>query len=199
MLNLLFDFSYIYDIILLVVIALIVILLIKFKSIRVFLISLLFILFVGISCIAGFQINNYYSASGGIRGELQHLIKPSVEVDDLSFSLQNLTLLETGKEDEFALSITTDKALNLSIGDHIVYINDVPCNIESYSTDYISCVYDYVFYNENLEEVLNDKLFIKFSFWKDGTSITVSTNGGTTAVGYWNYYFNQNKFVVTIK
>ena len=199
MFNLLFDAHIIFDILALVLGIVLLIVFIKFKSFRVFIASICFVLYVCIAAISAIYIDNYYSAEGGIFGQISQISKPSVEVEDMSFDLKNLTLIETGNNNEYSLTISTDKVLKLSEEQHRIYVNNVPCNNISYATDYIVSVYDYVFYNENLEEILNDKLNIKFSFYNNNTTIIVSTNGGQEAVGLWNNYFNKNNFTITIK
>ena len=75
-----FDMQIIYEILIIVAIILLIVLMIKFKSFRIFGGILFYILFLIVSAFALFNVNNYYSSKGGIIGELSDLIKPSANV-----------------------------------------------------------------------------------------------------------------------
>lgn len=195
-----FDMQIIYEILIVVAIILLIVLMIKFKSFRIFGGILFYILFLIVSAFAMFNVNNYYSSKGGIIGELSDLIKPSANVKDMTFDMQNLTLLETGKEGQFRCSVIVDKVYELNDGqEYNIFVNNVPSNLLESGSDYIISVYDYVFYNSDLKETLNDQLTIKFLFSNRATYIEVTTEGGEEAVKLWNYFFNNQNFILTIK
>lgn len=198
MLNSIFNLSEIYDILIIIAVIICLFIVLKFKSFRVFALSVIAVIYVGLSVVAMFAINNYYTASGGIFGELEQILNPDVVVNDMSFDLQNLTLLETDEENKYEMKISTEYVLEPN-EEYDVLVNGIPSNIINYSSDFVVAEYDYVFYNEDLIEVLFDTLTIKFSFFKNSTIIQIYTLGGEKAVGYWNYFFNMNNFIIEIK
>lgn len=199
MLNLLFNSNALYDVLLTILLIGLVILMVKSKSFRVFSLTIILVIFIGLSTVAGFHINNYYTASGGVIGEISQIIKPSIEIQDASFEMKNIALVETGKQNEYGATIIVKDIVNLPEGNREIFVNNEPTNIVSSANDYVSAYYNYIFYNSDLKELANDQLYIKISFYTNSTLIMVSTTGGENAVKYWNYYFNNNNFIITIK
>ena len=73
-----------------------------------------------------------------------------------------------------------------------------PCYDVETASDYVVASYEYSFLDENFVELCHDTLSIKFSFYNNATYLSVSTSGGSTAVKYWNYYFQKENFVIEI-
>lgn len=198
MLNLLFNIKPIYDILVLTIIFALIILMLKFKNIRVFILTALLFVFIGLSAVAGVNVNNYYSSEGGIKGKLDEFVQPKIEVKDLSFNLKNLSFKETPVENEYEVKIADNKVLELESKSYDVLVNSIPVAVYD-GSEFIHCKYEYVFYNSNLKEILSDTLSINISFNKTTTEIVLITNGGSDAVKYWNDYFNKKEFIIELK
>lgn len=198
MLNLLFNIKPIYDLLLIIIIFALIILMMKFKNIRFLIITILFMLFIGFSIFAGFHVNNYYSSEGGIKGKLDEFTQPKIEVQDLSFNLKNLSFKETSNENTYEVKLSDSKVLNIESNNYDVYINSIP--VTNYNdSEFVHCEYEYVFYNSDLKEILNDTLYISISFNKTNTEIVIITQGGSQAIKYWNDYFNKKEFIIELK
>lgn len=188
-------------ILILVVIALLIFVFIKFKYLRWFIGICFAIIFVGFSVFAGFSVNNYYSASGGIMGSLNNIVKGNkLTMNNFEFTIQNVVFKATDNENEYSLIITKefDDSVNLT-NNYCIFINDMPCETINCSNELIKGNFYYEFYDNNLDLILSDKLDINIVFYKTSLKLIITTYGGERAVGLWNSYFNNNKFVISIK
>lgn len=154
---------------------------------------------------SGIEINKYYSATGGIIGQISGIFNTNeIEVgDNLEIKLNNIELTKVDEESYVARFEETDedKIIHLAEGkNYNVYVNDIPClNLETSMPNVISANYTYNFYSENQELILSDTINFKFAFNDKSTVVLVTTKGGAEAVKYWNYYFNKNDVVITLK
>lgn len=156
---------------------------------------------IGVTIYSTIQLNFYYKASGGIFGQIGNVFNPNEVkvVDDITYKFSNTELLQVGDTNTYKASVSIDEVLELTKGvKYQLLINDVPCGYTDNNEDYIVADYSYVFYNEDMSIALTDTLKIRIAFYKNSTSFTVSTDGGQTAVKYWNYYFNKNDFVIKL-
>ena len=199
-----FDFIKNYEniitILVLVLVIVLVVLFIRFEFLRIAIITIISILYTLISIWCGFQINNYYSSTGGILGEINSIVKPNeVVVQNLAinFKYSEFTLKEDGL---YSLETSTSSVFDLTRNTgYIVLVNSEPCNNTNITEDYVSAEYKYSFENAELEEQLVDTLYIKIGFHEKTTIINVYTYGSSTAVDYWNNYFYLNDFIIEIK
>lgn len=166
----------------------------------------LLIIVLGVGTVySGIEINKYYSATGGIIGQISGIFNTNeIEVgDNLEIKLNNIELTKVDEESYVARFEETDedKIIHLAEDkDYNVYINDIPClNLETSMPNVISANYTYNFYSENQELILSDTINFKFAFNDKSTVVLVTTKGGAEAVKYWNYYFNKNDVVITLK
>ncbi len=185
----------------LIVVSLLIFTFIKFKSLRWFLGTCFAIIFVLFSLFAGFSVNNYYSASGGIIGSLNNIIKGNqLTMNNFEFTIQNVVFKETDNVDEYNLTITRDFEDSVDLtNNYCIFINNTPCESVNYSSELIKGKFYYEFYDEKLELILSDILDINMVFYKTSLKLIITTYGGEKAVGLWNSYFNNNKFVISIK
>lgn len=185
----------------LIVVSLLIFTFIKFKSLRWFLGTCFAIIFVLFSLFAGFSVNNYYSASGGIIGSLNNIIKGNqLTMNNFEFAIQNVVFKETDNVDEYNLTITRDFEDSVDLtNNYCIFINNTPCESVNYSSELIKGKFYYEFYDEKLELILSDILDINMVFYKTSVKLIITTFGGEKAVGLWNSYFNNNKFVISIK
>ena len=206
MLNLLGIFSKlsenIWKIVVIIVVALIFILCLKYKNGRIFIFTFLIVAFIAFTAYCGVQLNFYYSSSGGIYGQLVSIYNPNevVITDNVSYSFKNLVLTQE-EGDIYSAKITSDEVLDMVLDENAVYgvyINGLPCNYVEITEDYVIAKYTYTFLDENLNELKTDTLTLRFAFYTNSTYLSVTTSGGSEAVKYWNYYFNKNVFEVTI-
>jgi len=207
MLTLLFDTSFWWDVVLLIVSAVLIFAIIKLPIGRWFILTVLGIVLIGSAVFCGVELNYYYKESGGIYGELTGFFdRNTLIVTDLSFDFENMMFTENGNADEngiiqdYSIEILSDKVIDLTRNNtYCIYVNNVPCEIQEYSTKYIIATYTYIFYDLNMNELLTDTLSLKFAFDNNSTLFHISTSGGSEAVEYWNYYFNRNSFIVDLK
>jgi uncharacterized repeat protein (TIGR02543 family) len=173
----------------------------KYKNGRIVLISILSLSFIVITAYCGIQLNYYYNETGGIYGKIVSIYNPNqvVITNSVSYSFKNLVLTQDG--DLYSAKITSDEVLDLVLDENAtygVYVNGMPCNYVEITNDYVLAKYQYVFYDEEFNELMNDTLSLRFAFYTNSTYLSVSSNGGAEAIKYWNNYFNKNIFDVTI-
>lgn len=204
-------FSGLKEILIFVAVIILLIMFTRFKAVRIVIgIMLLFALMIS-GIFSYSHIDNYYSTTGGVYGEITELLNSNTiqkeEVDEnIYFSFNNVVLT---KDDDgyYSLNFTKDETLDLLENEqYIVYVNGFPCDIisESISADnsYIIARYNYIFYdrdiNGNLIAKAEDKMQLEFDFYKNSTQLKVFIFNGDETNGLWNAYFNKNNFNVTI-
>ena len=200
MLEILFSSTFWYIALAVVAVVVIIWACIKFPQGKIFVGTILGIAILCFTAYAGVELNFYYSASGGIYGAITGIFDTNiVEVDNSSFKIQNLELTQDEGDTYSARILTNDVIVFEQNKVYGLYINDTPAKTLSFSTDYIQAQYSYVFYDNQQNVLENDSLYINMAFYTNSTSIEIYTNGGEQAVKYWNYWFNKNTFVITIK
>ena len=203
LLGILSDFTdKLWEIALLVCIVAIVIACLKTKGGKIFLgVALGFIFIVG-TAYCGIQLNYYYTATGGIYGQIVSLYNPNqVQItSNVEYLFKNVVMSQENGY-TYSARITSDSVLELVLEENAtygVYVNGMPCNYVEISNDYVIAKYSYAFYDDDFNKVMSDTLTLKFAFYTNSTSLSVTTDAGADAVKYWNYYFNKNIFKVTI-
>ena len=201
MIGLLFDTQYWYDLIAVAVILILVILFCKYKDARYGIAGLVSVFILILTVFCAVQINNYYSVEGGIWGKLSTIITNNQieQTEEAKFSLQNIVLTED-VNGEFSAIIVSDKKLSLeNTKGKWLFVNNIPCTDCQLGIDGISAKYKYTFAGSDFEELHSDILKIDFSFYEKGYRLKLTTEGGQTAVNYWNTYFSRNNFVVSVE
>ena len=160
-----------------------------------------FTIFLGFC--SAFSIRNldtYYSAEGGIIGAITGTNQNEVVVEEMSFDFKDVVFTATGAENEFEAKFVTDKTFALNKSKYIqLLVNGQPCDYLVNASDYIVAEYNYVFYDRDMNPIGVDTLTFHMSFYDNFSLLIVTTNGGESAVEKWNYFFNVNKFIVTIE
>lgn len=207
MLNMLFGINKTFDIVLITVIAILLISCFKYKIFRIILVVVLYFCLLGTGIMSYIGIDRYYNASGGIWGQITGVTKPNQveKTTDLTFNFKDIVLTEYGEPDSTG-KINTYQAKFLSPdvvdinsdSSYALLVNDVPLDIDEFSSDYLIANFEYNFYDENMQISLNDTLKFRFAFYKNSTTFIVQTDGGTTAVNKWNNYFKKNSFIVRL-
>lgn len=203
MLKFLFDANVVYDVILIIALALCVVVMIKTSWGKYFFGALIYVVLIGTAVYSAVEINDYNSASGGIFGQF---VKPpttnNLSVKDLEFNMDNIELTQKDASNDmlYEARFETDEIVDVTnYTKYGVFINDIPVEITEFSVDYLLATYEYNFYGENQELILNDTLKLKFAFYKQCSKFIVQSNGGSQAVKQWNDFFKKNSFVVTMK
>lgn len=183
-------------------IVLIVLFILKYKNGRIIIVTCLCVAFIGFTIYAGFYVDRYYKADGGIYGQITKLYNPNqVDITDtVKYSFKNVVLTQD-YDNNYSAKITSNEVLDLILDENStygVYVNGVPCQNCKITEEFILADYGYVFYNDDLTIAKQDTLSLKFAFYSNSTLLIISTDGGADAVRYWNYYFNKNLFEVTI-
>ena len=201
MLSLLFDTQFWYDVLLVICIIGLIILCVKVKGARVFVFSLLGIGLIGITGYCGVELNNYYNAEGGIYGYISGLILPDQKVendDKFSLTLNNL-VLQQELNDRYSTMIYLDDSIKLDeTANYGLFVNEIYCPA-TISSDFVLGSYSYTFMDAKLDELLSDTLHFQFAFYEKGAELKLYTDGGQTAVDYWNKYFSRNTMVVSVE
>lgn len=200
MFSLLFDSGFWYDLIFIAAAVFLMYLVIKYPQGRIYFFTFLSLAFIGVTIFCGVNLNTYLSAQGGIFGSLSDAfgIDKVEVVDNQTFELNNLSMtLQT--DGSYALEVSVNKQLKLdSNKTYGIFVNDVPTNLVESESDHISSNYSYNFYDTNNELLCADTLAIKVAMYANSTLLHVSTQGGSDACKYWNYYFNKNSFTIRV-
>lgn len=202
MISMLFDTSWFYDLLVVVFIAFIIWLVLKYKQARAPIIFCLMLILIGFTAYAGIELNYYYTAEGGIFGKITGVFQTNVAVvSEQTFSFYNMELTQENGN-TYSLKITSDEVFTLEDDQQfMVYVNNEPCYYvdNSNSNQYVIAKYSYIFLDEELNELCTDTLIFNFAFYTNSTYLSVKTEGGAEAVKHWNYYFNKNFFDVRIE
>lgn len=167
---------------------------------KTILFSLFVLVNVVISAYCLIQVNFYYSTKGGIHGVISGIFSTNEVkiVDNVNFEFTNIELRDKG-DGTYSATILSDEVLSLDgLANIGVYVNELPCSYVDYAGDYIISDYVYTFLDEHKNPLCTDTLTMRFAFYENSTSLSVSTSGGSEAVKYWHYYFNKNDFKVRI-
>lgn len=201
MLSLFFDTSFWYDVLLVIAILAVIYILIKFPHAKVYVFSILFSLIFISGIYSIININSYYSATGGIYGVLSGTFgnNNQLHVNEKTFELKNTTLTQVNGDKYSAKSVSQD-VFKVDSDKYLgVFVNGSPCTYSKIEEDYFVAYYSYNFYGRDNEILFNDTLKMYFAFYENSTQLEVITEGGSKAVAYWGYYFNNNNFNVTLK
>lgn len=172
-----------------------------FPIIRPWVITVLVVLFSGVTAYCGVQVNLYFTAEGGIFGKLADFLELNVDSseDESKFSLKNIVLTQE-EGDRYSAVIYSEKVINLENDNKYgLFINGIPDTPIDSSSEFVVSNYEYVFYNTDMTVSLEDSLKVNVSFANIGTYIKLTTEGGQIAVNHWRNYFNKNDFVIEIK
>ncbi len=210
MLSWLFGFNYLYDLLIVVVICATIVLCVKSEGFREILkligkyvgLPLCAIVLIGSAVYSCIHLNMYYTAQGGIYGQLSQIFgqnnQVNVEVDEKIFSFKDVILTQADG-DIYSAKMISEKVIKLKSDEsYAIYVNNTPCTYSETSPDHFKALYTYNFYNKEDVCEKTDTLELYFQLNNKGIEIEVQTRGGSSAVRYWNNYFNKNGFEVKI-
>lgn len=165
--------------------------------------------------VCGFKTYQYFSARGGNVGDFIHsLISSSSaeKISDYTFKFNKVSFSATGKENEYKVTIEDTYKRVDELGNEIpgsfdldlsknwnIYVDDMVTNNTNKSSNYINAEYIYTFYNEDFNALLTDTLKIKFVFYNNYYRVDLITNGGETAVDFWESYIYKEGLTVGLK
>ena len=196
------DTSWIWKVAIIIGVILIIYACIKYpKGGKLVLFGVLIVGYLGVTAYSIVQLNYYYKAEGGIIGQITGIFNTNeVEVvDNLKFDFNNVELTQVDG-DKYQARFVTNEVLNLDDNiDYGLYVNDMPCYNVQANSNYVIAQYGYTFYDNSMTIKCSDILTFNIAFNDNYTELSVVTNGGSTAVKYWNNYFNKNSFIVEIK
>lgn len=187
----------------------IIIALIKYENGRLFILTALTIAFLGFSVFCGIELNTYYSAKGGIVGNLGNAFSNQVEIyNNLEFELSNISLTKRDN-DCYQLDFSTYQNVDISMdANYCMLLNGIPCENVVYSNlissnDNMICKFKYNFYDDKGTYVLSDSLTIKARFDEKCSYFTISTgvinSTNLKNIDFWNEYFARNGLVLQFK
>lgn len=210
MLSWLFGLNYWYDLLIVVVICATIVLCVKSEGFREILkligkyvgLPLGAILIVASAVYSCIHLNLYYTAQGGIYGQLSQIFgqnnQVNVEVDEKIFSFKDVILTQVDG-DIYSAKMISEKVIKLKSDEsYAIYVNNTPCTYSETSLDHFKALYTYNFYNKDDICEKTDTLELYFQLNNKGIEIEVQTQGGSSAVRYWNNYFNKNGFEVKV-
>lgn len=186
----------------LVILAIVVVFLLSkmFPIAKTIFIILFGLVLAGVTFYCGIELNKYYTAHGGIFGEISGYFDINkIESKNMKFNLSNIELKQVNENLYRAESSTNDIFKLKTNTKYSIFVNGLPCKTIDNASDFIMAEYKYNFYDENKNLLLQDTLSFKFAFNEYYSYLLIETEGGTEAVKYWNYYFNKNNFTVEIK
>lgn len=195
MLKLLFDFNVFYDILIGIGVFLLIFACIKYPSAKWFVSTVLVVVFLGFTAFCVVNLHYYLTPTGGIFGSLGQLIQNNQLVSkDLNMTVENIVLTKDGDTDRYlAVCTTENENFNFDIDKkYTLLINETPCLIKDFNSNYVRADFSYEFYDEELESLLVDTLSLRFTFDNNIVTLKLYTDGGSTAVKYWNSYFSRN-------
>lgn len=178
--------------------------LVKFPNGRLFFFSILSIAFIGFTIFAGIELNYYYTAQGGIVGVFTHRTN-QIEYSETKFNLKGISLTKESDgtyQAEFSTSQVFD--INNDIN-YAILLNGTPCEYVIYnnlkgSNENLICSFDYLFMDEQGKPIIEDKLFIYCSFFKNSTKFVIKTKvADSSTIDLWYDYFDKNGFEIELK
>lgn len=200
MLSVLFDRNFFIGIFAAVIVVVLIILFAKYKSFRTACCILLLIVYAGVTAYCIVNLNIYYNASGGIFGTVTGIFKPTVSIEETSFTFENVELVQYLDTDTYSCKILVNNKVEVDDDkNYMVYVNERPCSNVSVNSEMLTADYRYQFFDESNKLLCDDTLLIRFAFSQNESAIYLATYNGTKSVNYWNYYFNKNGFVVTFR
>lgn len=200
MLNLFFNLTPIYDVIILVLVVLLIVAVIKEPKCRVYVFTLFIAAFLALTAYSGIELNYYYQAKGGIFGQIKDIVQSNkVTLENTKFEFENIVLVKD-VDSNFSAEITIDDIVTLDKNsNYTIYINNDPCTNSTFKSNYLMADFRYQFINDNEKVLKEDTLKFRFSFNKNNTYIKIYTTGGQLAADYWSNYFIRNRLIVEIK
>ena len=201
MLSILFNSSFWYAVLLTIAVVLVIVACIKFPNARVYVASIFMILLVGSSIYCSIQLNYYYSSEGGIYGYITGSNKnnKAVLVDGFKYQLDNLVLVKEAKE-TYSATVSLDGEIEFDANkEYTLYVNDVQTLDGVFTETYAATDYTYSFYDKEMNLLCKDTLYFRIWFYDYYTTLEIYTNGGQTAVNYWNKYLSRNMLVIEVK
>lgn len=179
----------------------------KHRALLPIALSVIAIVFIATSAKCFIDLNNYYSASDGVFGYLSGMVpnnQASITIkDNIKISLNNIVLVQETNTDSFSAQIYLNDVVELQKDKaYTVAVNGEPSSKVDYSTgndSFVRAEYVYQFLGNDLSVLCTDTLTFNFAFFDKGTEVKITTDGGQTAVDYWNKFFSRNDFDVEIK
>ena len=175
------------------------------EGVKIACLTILVFAVLGLAGYACYSLNEYYSASGGVFGNIGSVFKkPTVTIEktleSTKYNFDNIVLKQefSDKENHYSTTIKSDETFVLSGNDYIVFINDTPLRTEIFNNS-ISAYFNNAFFDENNNVKIEDTLKIDFFFYKEYTNIKISSEGGLKAYGHWLKYFERENFEIEVK
>ena len=178
----------------------------KYKAIRGLIYGLLYFVLL-ISAVGAIgHLNNYYSATGGVVGELSSILKKNqVEIteesDDIYFNFKNVVLMEN-TNGKYSASMTSDSVMKLDANEtYFIYVNEQPCTTVQTEERDIYATYSYAFLNRedgNYYSLADDTMTFYVAFYDNYTYLYIEVENGADTYQLWNSYFNKNNFKVRV-
>lgn len=82
---------------------------------------------------------------------------------------------------------------------YTVLVNNEDISINAIESGYINASFRYNFFDNNLQTLCDDTLYMNFAFYNNSTYLKLYTEGGQNAVNYWNKFIANNNFTIEIK
>lgn len=174
----------------------------QYKGFQIFMLVVFTIVIMAGGVFSVIKINKYHSASGGIVGKIESILRPnqaSKTKDKIGFKFDNLMMTKDADEN-YSVYIISEEIIELKEDeDYVVLVNNEICSFDYQSSNYIEFEYNYLFMDKKHETILDDTLYIQIVFYKTRTELSVYTTGGVEARNLWQAYFSKNNFEITLE
>lgn len=189
-----------------ILVAMLVYVFIKFKSVRLFLGTAICAIVVFTGIFAGFRINNYYNSSGGIVGQIVGSYKPNdTKQEEMKFEIKNTNFSRATENEKYSIKIQTANTYTLNENEYYtVFVNDEACRVIYSAKDSVKATYTYTFKSSDLEngdfkELATDTMTISFAFYQNYGELKIEIDAGSKTKALWESYFEKNNFIIEIK
>lgn len=178
----------------------------NFKPVQSLFYGIAFIALIASAVVSVGNLNIYYSAKGGVIGEITSIFKKNQielteEEKEIVFDCKNIVLMKNSKG-KYSASMTTDVILPLENNElYFISVNNEPCSTISCENKDIYAIYNYSFMDRvdgKYQILAEDAMTIYFALYDNYSYLYLEVENGDESVQLWNSYFNKNGFKVKI-
>ncbi len=205
MLNLFNLGSQLKNILILIIALVALIAFVKIKELRGFLLVALVVV-IGVSgVISTYHIGEYYYKNGVTVGNLvdsifNNNVAKIDKADNYTFNYSQIGFASTGEPNQYQSKIIEPREIEIDLSQNwSVFINDLECNNNVVKDNEITATFTNAFFNKDKDLIMEDTLNISIIFHKKTFEIYLTTNGGDSAVKYWNTFLEKNDFILKLQ
>ena len=187
------------------IVALIIVLCVKFKGFRYSVFTILFVVVLALGTISGLNINKYYNAEGGIFGYIGQVFSSNqgsslIEKSDITIKIDNVTL-EKQADNTYTANIILNEQITLDdTKNYEFFINGFNADVEEYSFTHFKGSFTQFFYlDKELTETSAKTIKFAMYMYTNYINIDLYVGDDVDAVMLFNSYFKKNGCNIQIK